>query len=154
MSTNTVYRYMNALSHSLIHSLTHTYEHTHTHTHTRVPGLQDKRGECSGEKASSLVCKAAHVPTLPYIPCVCVYARMCVCVCVCACVCAPSLSFTATKKTQRTYCAQGRKITPFSEKERNEQLSLSFRSSLPTSLLPPLSPSHTLFLLPSHSHSS
>lgn len=84
-SAHTVYEYMNALSHSLIHS--------HTHSHTRVPGLQDKRGECSGEKASSLVCKAAHVPTLPYIPCVCVCMHICEYVCECVCACEHSLSF-------------------------------------------------------------
>ncbi len=137
-----------------MHSVTHSF--THTHTLTQESQGCKIRGESVLGRKLPHWCARLHMfqPSLisPVCVCACIYVSMCVSVC--AHVSTPSLSFTATKKTQRTYCAQGRKITPFSEKERNEQLSLSFRSSLPTSLLPSLSLSHTLFLLPSHSHSS
>lgn len=79
--TDTVCVCMNALSH--------------------LAPARDKRAECSGFRASSLVCKAAHVPaSIPWV---------------CECV---------LLKRQRTYCAQGRKISPFSRKRNSSFLSI------------------------------
>ena len=119
-----------------IHSLTHS--HTHIHTDTQESqGCKIREESVLGESFFIGVqgCTCSNPPLYP------------LCVCECACVyerergresereSTPSFSIAATKKTQRTYCAQGRKITPFSGKEnRSFSLSPSIHLSQPLSL--------------------